>query len=47
MMPPVQALKEDPPCAVSDVKKDSENDGAELGQFPEGGTAAWCAVLGG
>ena len=38
-----QVVKGIPPCGISDVKEDLD----ELIQFPEGGAAAWCLVIGG
>ena len=43
----VQTVGEVLPRALSDVKENSDKDCADLDQFPEGGTAGWCAVLGG
>ena len=35
-----------PPQGISDAKEDMDKSGAELIQFPEGGTAAWSVVIG-
>ena len=41
----IQTVREIPlaPCGISDAKEDLN----ELIQFPEGGTTAWCTVIGG
>ncbi|KAN0076916.1 Major facilitator superfamily domain containing protein [Tylopilus felleus] len=50
-MPPsissIQTVTEIPPTGISDATDDSEKGGTEHIQFPEGGTAAWCMVMGG
>lgn len=47
----IQTVAEVLPDPISDAKEDKDQDGdqdgIELDQFPEGGTKAWCAVLGG
>ena len=35
------------PCSISEVKEDLDKAGTEPNEFPEGGTAAWCMVIGG
>ncbi|KAI9570489.1 MFS general substrate transporter [Boletus coccyginus] len=48
-MPPsvssIQSLKETP-CDISNAKAGLDKAETELIQFPEGGTAAWCVVIG-
>ena len=52
-VPSIQAVGEIPPPGISisisesDAKEDLNKAGIELIQFPEGGTAAWCVVIGG
>jgi hypothetical protein len=47
-VPSIQAVGEIPPRGISesDTKEDLNKAGTELIQFPEGGTAAWCMVIG-
>ena len=48
MPPSVSSIQtEIPPGGISDAKEDLDKAGTELIQFPEGGTAAWCMVVGG
>ena len=50
-VPSIQAVGEIPPPGISisesDAKEDLNKAGIEPIQFPEGGTAAWCVVIGG
>ncbi|KAF8557262.1 MFS general substrate transporter [Imleria badia] len=49
-MPPsvssIQTITEIPPCGISHEKEGLDKAGTEPIQFPEGGTAAWCMVIG-
>ncbi|KAF8557263.1 MFS general substrate transporter [Imleria badia] len=42
----IQTIAEIPPCGISHEKEGLDKTGTEPIQFPEGGTAAWCMVIG-
>jgi len=43
----IQTVVEPPSLPISNEKGGSDKAGTETDQFPEGGTAAWCTVIGG
>ena len=43
----IQAVTDILPCGISEAKESLDMAGTEPNQFPEGGTAAWCMVIGG
>ena len=43
----IQTITEIPARTVSDGEGDLKKDQIGFDQFPEGGTAAWCAIVGG